>query len=287
MANEPRMTIHADMGDPSSGVEPDSPTFKRRGNQGISQAASSALVLRSAAMEVESDTDLSEDSSEDEDDEPQGAPRFEALGPLLQCLTTKWKNHSEKMVVQIIKGKADVHEELKEPWDSAFSSFKQTIGATPLHFAARMGLREVCKALLEHEAQVDAETKEGTTPLQVAVMFSHRHVIMDLLDAKASVIKTNPSGCCAVDLGLLEGDESIIRTLVEQQEREEEARFEKALEEAKETGVDISRVPRIDVKARRTSLELQALRDRLPQSPMKAKLLREKQQQSQALKSIF
>lgn len=73
------------------------------------------------------------------------------------------------------------------------------IGWTPLHYAASTGQLEIARFLLEHQAEVDAPSPNGTTPLMMAARGGHIHVAKILLDAGADVFLKNAIGFNAAD----------------------------------------------------------------------------------------
>ena len=71
-------------------------------------------------------------------------------------------------------------------------------GRTALHWAARHGRLQVCRWLVEHGAEVDALTSDGTPPLHWAVWQGHLAVCTWLVDeAGAALHALNSFGCNA------------------------------------------------------------------------------------------
>lgn len=93
-----------------------------------------------------------------------------------------------------------VKELLKDNPDLVFT--KDLIGQTPLHWAVRMGHKDVAELLLANQAEVGAKNNEGETPLHEAAGRGHRDVAELLLANKAevnakSLIRKTPLHCAA------------------------------------------------------------------------------------------
>lgn len=159
---------------------------------------------------------------------------------LIQSLTSKWSRYTEAMVVRLIESEEeDVHGKLQEPWDAAYVEYGQTVGATALHFAARRGLLDAIRSLIEHKAPVNGATDTGATPIMVAATFSQVEAAQLLFEAKGSVLATDRNGYCAMDLALLEGSPDVI-TAVEKMEIEEDKSREHAVKLSDDDGKDIN-----------------------------------------------
>jgi len=221
---------------------------QRRNHELVQLTTANALTLRSAAAEQESNSDSSSDSSDAEKDEDEDEDK-EKTGPgqLLQALTSKWKGHTEKMVVQLIKSGADIHERLTEPCDQSSTITKaakrQSIGADALHFATRLGLFEACVALLEFNAEIDSQTDTGISALMVAVMFSNVQIVQLLIEAKASALLQQANGLTVTDMAILEGNSQIVEMLLEREKEEEENLEDEAIAAAVSAGADLALLP--------------------------------------------
>lgn len=217
----------------------------RRNNAAHALSPAASLALR-VKMEEEHLSSTSEQSSESSDAGDEGDDEDKGLaqgpGDLLQALTSKWKSYNERMVVQLVRSGVDLDERLPEPWDIGFKA-KQTIGATPLHFAARLGLVEVCQALVECKASVDSQTQTGVSSLMVAVMFSNLQIAEVLVDAKASVLLQEACGMTVTDLAILEGDHKMVELLLRREREEELSNEEEAIQAAVAAGADLSLLP--------------------------------------------
>ncbi|CAK0874392.1 unnamed protein product [Prorocentrum cordatum] len=153
--------------------------------------------------------------------------REDDAAPLLDALTVNWKKFGvEGRILDLIDLRADVRGRLRAPWDPVFPDFEQTVGATPLHLAARRGLLEVSAALLRREADVDAQNQAGVTPLMVAVAFSRVEILDLLIEARASVSAADANGMTAVDWAVLEGEDGMLGRLLELEQAEDERRYE-------------------------------------------------------------
>ncbi|CAK9083384.1 Acyl-CoA-binding domain-containing protein 4 (Acyl-CoA binding protein 4) (OsACBP4) [Durusdinium trenchii] len=215
-------------------------SLQRRNHLGASTIQSSS----SLKGEEGSDSEVESESSEED---PQDLTQQNYCpGQLLQALTSKWKGHTEKMVVQIIRSDVDINEKLTEPWDPGFANFKQTVGAEPLHFAVRLGLLKACTALLECNADIDAQTNTGVSALMVAVMFNRLDVARLLVDAKASVLRQDQNGLSVTDIAILEGNPQMVQMLLEREKQEDEEMEAEVMQGAIDAGADISLLPPVD-----------------------------------------
>ena len=64
---------------------------------------------------------------------------------------------------------------------------RDSIGETPLFYAAVDGHKEIAELLIAEGADVNVRGKIRTTPLQAAAMFSHKEIVELLIDAGADV----------------------------------------------------------------------------------------------------
>jgi ankyrin repeat protein len=71
---------------------------------------------------------------------------------------------------------------------------KDSYGATPLHWAAMNGHKDIAQLLLANKAEVNVKVSDGTTPLITAAVFGHRDVVELLLANGADVKARNNDG---------------------------------------------------------------------------------------------
>lgn len=83
-------------------------------------------------------------------------------------------------------------------------------GWAPLHYAATSGNAAVIRLLLDHYAYIDAESPNGTTPLMMAAMYGSEDAVKVLLDAGADASIKNAIGLSAVDFAQRAGHESAV-----------------------------------------------------------------------------
>uniref|UniRef100_A0A5K3F636 ANK_REP_REGION domain-containing protein n=1 Tax=Mesocestoides corti TaxID=53468 RepID=A0A5K3F636_MESCO len=88
-------------------------------------------------------------------------------------------------------------------------------GLTPLHVAVHYGYAEAVDLLISHGAEVTATCKNGFTPLHIAAKMKTAEIASSLLKAKANVDAVSQNGYSPLHLAALEGDISIVRTLVD------------------------------------------------------------------------
>jgi ankyrin repeat protein len=100
---------------------------------------------------------------------------------------------------------------LKVNPDLVFSTDTR-LGATPLHFAASMGSKNIAELLLANKADVNAKAKDGRTPLHLAAQLGHKDVVELLLANNASV-DAKADGSTPLHLAALEGHEDVVELL--------------------------------------------------------------------------
>ena len=75
-------------------------------------------------------------------------------------------------------------------------------GWTPLHYAATGGHLQITALLLEHSAYIDAAAPNGSTPLMMAAMYGTTEVLNLLLQAGADATLKNAAGDTALDYAI-------------------------------------------------------------------------------------
>ena len=68
----------------------------------------------------------------------------------------------------------------------------------PLHFAAANGHSQIIQILLQHGAEIDAQTSGGDTALMKACLFAHRTAVEVLLQHNANASLSNNEGQMAL-----------------------------------------------------------------------------------------
>jgi hypothetical protein len=85
------------------------------------------------------------------------------------------KNNQLESVRQALQEGADVNQQAKE------------VSSTALHYAAFNGYTDIVELLLQHDAEVNIQNKNGNTPLHLAALSNSIDVIVLLLSAGADV----------------------------------------------------------------------------------------------------
>jgi uncharacterized protein len=75
-------------------------------------------------------------------------------------------------------------------------------GWTSLHYAAYEGHANVCRFLIDNEAEIDARAPNGSTPLMVAARQGHEEAVKLLLWEQADPNLTNSDGATALSWAL-------------------------------------------------------------------------------------
>ena len=79
-------------------------------------------------------------------------------------------------------------------------------GWTALHYAASIGSVEIIRLLLEHSADIDAESPNKTTPLMMAARGDHAEACRLLIDEGADPTLVNERDSSAADFATRAGD---------------------------------------------------------------------------------
>jgi ankyrin repeat protein len=87
-------------------------------------------------------------------------------------------------------------------------------GNTGLHWAARQGLSEMARLLLENGARVDARNDAGETPLHWAAAHGQKALLVTLIAYKANVNAIDRAGWTPLRWAEAQGQEQIARILV-------------------------------------------------------------------------
>jgi ankyrin repeat protein len=103
---------------------------------------------------------------------------------------------------------AKVKAQLKD--NPELASSKDDDGRTPLHWAARFGIKDMGQLLLDNKADVNARDKYNNTPLHYAI--GENYDVMDLLNCIEANLKTkaDPVG---VKAGAVLGNDDLIPLL--------------------------------------------------------------------------
>ena len=88
-------------------------------------------------------------------------------------------------------------------------------GETPLHLASDRGLVDVTHLLIEHGADVSAQNKDGKTPLHLSSQRGQVGVTRVLVERGADVLAQNKDGWTPLHLALHEGQVDVARMLIE------------------------------------------------------------------------
>jgi cytohesin len=76
-------------------------------------------------------------------------------------------------------------------------------GMTPLHAAARKGLKEVVELLIHEGTDVNAKSDDGWTPLHLAAARGHKEIVEQLIAKGADVNAKTDDGKTTLDLAIL------------------------------------------------------------------------------------
>ena len=87
--------------------------------------------------------------------------------------------------------------------------------SAPLHLASRQGHEDVARLLLEHGADITAQTKDGETPVHVAMQRESDVLALLLLEHGADVTARTKDGTTPLHLASQQGREKVVRWLLE------------------------------------------------------------------------
>ncbi|XP_045526340.1 ankyrin repeat domain-containing protein 27-like [Pieris brassicae] len=93
-------------------------------------------------------------------------------------------------------------------------NFCDSNGYTPLHFAARYGLDELCKILILNRANINIKNKKGQTPLHLAAIHNKTVALHYLLDNGANINVFDLSGNTALHDACAMGNIGATKTLL-------------------------------------------------------------------------
>jgi len=96
---------------------------------------------------------------------------------------------------------------------SADVESKDSVGRTPLAYAAGNGHEAVVKQLLEAKADVKSKDSVGRTPLSYAAENGHEAVVKQLLEAKADVESKDIDGRTPLSYAAENGHEAVVKVL--------------------------------------------------------------------------
>jgi len=108
----------------------------------------------------------------------------------------EWRNAKGEspLMIAALKG----HKELVRALIQRDADVNKT-GWTPLHYAATAGNVEIILILLDENAYIDAESPNKSTPLMMAAMYGSTTAVRALLDAGADPTLRNELGLSAVE----------------------------------------------------------------------------------------
>jgi len=87
-------------------------------------------------------------------------------------------------------------------------------GATPLHYAAQEGHKDVAELLLANHADVNAKTFNGATPLHLAAQRGHKDVVELLLANHARVNAKALNGATPLHVAAAFGQKDVVEVLL-------------------------------------------------------------------------
>jgi uncharacterized protein len=107
---------------------------------------------------------------------------------------TRNKQDESPLMMAALKGHLDLCKRLIER-----DADVNKTGWTPLHYASTSGHVAVMQLLLDNSAYIDAESPNGTTPLMMAAHYGSAEAVRLLLDAGADPGLKNQLGLTAID----------------------------------------------------------------------------------------
>ncbi len=132
-----------------------------------------------------------------ERDDADNVKIFLAAGQDVNALVGE---HPPALLLAARKGLVDTARVLLD--GGALASVKNADGWTPLHYAAMFGYTDLAEALLAHGADVHAATRYGMTPLHFAVQERHPAVVELLLKHHADAAARAASGITPVSIAV-------------------------------------------------------------------------------------
>jgi ankyrin repeat protein len=87
-------------------------------------------------------------------------------------------------------------------------------GNTAIHYAAKRGAVNICRALIEAHAQVDIYDIDGNTPLHIAISRRHIDAALYLIECGADPYILNKEGKSALHIEMDAGHDDIFRKII-------------------------------------------------------------------------
>jgi ankyrin repeat protein len=120
------------------------------------------------------------------------------------------RNNQRSCVEQLLEGKADTKGAVPE----GITGGTEEAGCTALHTASRMGYTEVVRVLVNHEAALNAQMKDGATPLILAAHNQQLQVVAALLNLGADKELRDEAGYTALLRAAARGAGDVTQALV-------------------------------------------------------------------------
>ena len=140
------------------------------------------------------------------------------LNPNLNLELISFSDHKNQELFDAITIKNDtkIDEILQEVNGSGFDiDYPNDQGFTALHMASGFGYTKIVEKLLNHGANIDAKSEDGSeyTPLMVAVLRYYDQTVQKLVKRGASVEATDKFGNSAIMLAAMKGNFFAVKLL--------------------------------------------------------------------------
>ena len=125
--------------------------------------------------------------------------------------TASLQSHVERPV----DGSLEETKEIESGLQYSIMHYENESGFTPLHIAVKEGHFDMCKMLLEHEADVHAQDSKGNIPLHSALSGGHLEIARILLEHNAEVNSRNDNGSTPLLLASERGSPHLMQLLLD------------------------------------------------------------------------